>query len=237
MLRESCIRNFLNNFLPNVYEVSQGYVIGQNGDISHQCDIIIYHKTYTPYFHTPEGQRFFPIESVIAVGEVKSKVTGIILDDALTKLCNIKKMRDNISHASIAFCRPSQERKFNTTLHLRDQVITFLLCDEFDCSNDIVVERMKKNYNGSLPRHRVNLLTSIHNGTCLYKDSNKKQWMYPIDKDGKELPLQLVLPDNVSHIAVFVRYLILLIEDTTVLYPELTEHLNSIMVSRSIDLE
>lgn len=59
MLREACIREFLSQFLPDIYAVSQGYIIGQNGDISHQCDVIIYHKDYMPNFHTSECQRFF----------------------------------------------------------------------------------------------------------------------------------------------------------------------------------
>ncbi|KAJ8742152.1 MULTISPECIES: DUF6602 domain-containing protein [Aeromonas] len=238
MLREACVRELLKNFLPNIYGVAQGYVIGQNDEISHQCDLIIYHKSYTPYFHTPEEQRFFPIESVIAVGEIKSKVDGTVLDDALEKLANIKLMREAITDAEIALCRPSTDRDYAPKDYLRDQVVTFIVCEEFTCSNEILSGRIKKSWADSLPRHRVNLICAIRNGTCTYKDGNNRPWMYPIEPDGTELPVRLVVPapGKYGHIALFLRYLIILIEDNTVLYPELTRHLNSLFVCSNIDI-
>lgn len=237
MHREACIRTFLGTFLTNIYGVSQGFVIGQDGEVSHQCDVIIYHKDYTPYFHTPEGQRFFPIESVIAVGEVKSKVDGSVLNDAFEKLTNIKKMRERISGAVIATCRPRSEEKFNPKEYTRDQLVTFLLCDEVKCSNDLLVTKVNKSWGESGPRHRVNMILSIKSGTYLYKDTDSRPWMYPIDVDGSILPVQLrtAISPN-SHIALFVRYLMMAIEDTTVLYPELTLHLRNQLNCESLDL-
>ena len=237
MHRESCIRSFLNTFLPDIYGVSQGFVIGQDGSVSHQCDVIIYHAEFTPYFHTPEGQRFFPIESVIAVGEVKSKVDGSVLDDALEKLCNIKRMRDSITDASVATSRPSGQTNFDPQSNYRDQVVTFLLCEEVECMNSTLVGRILKEWNGSEARHRVNMVASIKSGTYLYKDSNSRPWMYPIEPDGSELSVRLMTPISAnSHIALFIRYLILAIEDTKVLYPELTLHLNELLGCNVTDL-
>jgi hypothetical protein len=238
MLREACVRGLLKNFLPGIYGVAQGYVIGQNDEISHQCDLIIYHKSYTPYFHTPEEQRFFPIESVIAVGEIKSKADGTVLDDALEKLAHIKLMREAITDAAIAQCRPSTNRNYAPKDQIRDQIITFIVCEEFTCSNEILSERIKKSWANSLPRHRVNLISAIRSGTCTYKDGNNRPWMYPIEPDGTELPIRLVVPTpgKHGHIALFLRYLIMLIEDNTVLYPELTKHLNSLLVCQNIDI-
>lgn len=237
MHRESCIRSFLNTFLPDIYGVSQGFVIGQDGSVSHQCDVIIYHKEFTPYFHTPEGQRFFPIESVIAVGEVKSKVDGSVLDDALKKLCNIKRMRDSITSASVATSRPSGQRSFDPRSNYRDQVVTFLLCEEVECMNSTLAGRILKVWDGSEARHRVNMIVSIKSGTFLYKDINSKAFMYPVASDGSELSVQIMTPISVnSHIALFVRYLIIAIEDTKVLYPELTLHLNEQLDCNATDL-
>ncbi len=89
---------------------------------------------------------------------------------------------------------------------------------------------LKKSWDGSEPRHRVNLLTSVNGGTCVYKDTAGRPWMYPIEPDGTELPIQLRTPNNNNgHMALFIRYLAMLIEDTTIVYPELTVHLDSIM--------
>lgn len=238
MLREACVRGLLKNFLPGIYGVAQGYVIGQNDEVSHQCDLIIYHKNFTPYFHTPEEQRFFPVESVIAVGEIKSKIDGAVLDDALSKLAKVKMMRESVTDAVIARCRPHENRIYSPKINLRDQIITFLIGEEFVCSNNIVSERIKKPWGASLPRHRVNLVATIKSGTCTYKDENSRPWMYPVEPSGVELPVRLITsePGMYGHLALFLRYLIMLVEDCTVLYPELTRHLDSLLVCSSTDL-
>ena len=238
MLREACVRGLLKNFLPGIYGVAQGYVIGQNDEVSHQCDLIIYHKEFTPYFHTPEEQRFFPVESVIAVGEIKSKIDGVTLDDALSKLARVKMMRESVIDSPIARCRPHESRVYSPSIYLRDQLVTFLIGDEFVCGNNVLSERIKKPWEASLPRHRVNLVATINSGTCAYKDNNDKPWMYPTDPSGAELPVRLITsqPGKYGHLALFLRYLMLLIEDSTVLYPELTKHLSGLFVCSSTDL-
>ncbi|NMZ27575.1 hypothetical protein HBO40_08080 [Pseudomonas protegens] len=238
MLREACVRGLLKNFLPSIYGVAQGYVIGQNDEVSHQCDLIIYHKNFTPYFHTPEEQRFFPVESVIAVGEIKSKIDGAVLDDALSKLAKVKMMRESVIDAAIARCRTNENRGYSPKVNLRDQLVTFLIGEEFVCGNNVISERMKKSWGASLPRHRVNLVATVKSGACIYKDGNKRPWMYPLEPSGEELPVMLVTsdPGKYGHLALFLRYLITLIEDCTVLYPELTKHLESLLIGYSVDL-
>lgn len=238
MLRESCIRNFLSNFFPDQYGIGQGYVIGQNDEISHQCDIIIYHKSYTPYFHTPEHQRFFPIESVIAAGEVKSKITGEKLDDSLKKLTKIKQMRESITNATIAYCRPNVTRKFDPVNDIRDQLVTFLIGEEFVCSDDVLAGRIKKSWDNSFPRHRVNLTTAINSGTCLYKDVTGISFWYPIEPNGNELPIRLITPlqDSYGHLAIFIHYLSMLIENCTVLFPEMAKHFSPLFKMNIKDL-
>ncbi|CAH8190779.1 hypothetical protein VAEU17_2090001 [Vibrio aestuarianus] len=81
------------------------------------------------------------------------------------------------------------------------------------------------------------MVASIKSGTYLYKDSNSRPWMYPIEPDGSELSVRLMTPISAnSHIAAFIRYLILAIEDTTVLYPELTLHLRELLGCNVTDL-
>jgi hypothetical protein len=58
-LRESLLRDLLKNFLPEEYGVSQGFVISPDGEISNQCDVVVYSRRYTPLIRTPEHQRFF----------------------------------------------------------------------------------------------------------------------------------------------------------------------------------
>lgn len=235
MLREACARELLKNFLPSIYGVSHGYIVSQNGEVSHQCDMIIYHKNFTPRLHTPEGQKFFPMESVIAIGEIKSKVDRRVLDDAIEKLTRIKIMREQIEvDTAIARRRPAVNRKYSPVNDIRDQVATFIMCEEFTCSKTLLSERIKKAWAGSSPRHRVNLITAIRGGTCTYSLDNKS-WMYPVEPEGSELPVRFDIPEpgGIGHLALFIRYLLMIIEDNTVLYPELTRHLGKLLIQNT----
>jgi hypothetical protein len=46
-LRESLIRDLLRNFLAEGFGISQGFVIAPNGDVSNQCDVIVYSRAHT----------------------------------------------------------------------------------------------------------------------------------------------------------------------------------------------
>ena len=108
--RESLLRELLSTFLPEAYGVSQGFIVAPDGEVSKQCDVIIYVRYYTPAIRTPEQQRFFPVESVVAVGEVKSVIEGAALRDALEKLVAVKAMRSGLAEPAIAFQRPELGR-------------------------------------------------------------------------------------------------------------------------------
>ena len=71
MYREKIIREFLAPFLPTRLAIGSGFVITAANNISTQCDIIIYDKEHTPVIENGE-QRFFPVECVVGVIEVKS---------------------------------------------------------------------------------------------------------------------------------------------------------------------
>ena len=80
--REEIVKNYLKNILPDRMEIGSGFVVTANGKVSTQCDIIIYDKTVTPLIRDEKNHRFFPIESVIAVGEIKSKLSQTELKEA-----------------------------------------------------------------------------------------------------------------------------------------------------------
>lgn len=57
--------------------------------------IISIFKEHTPLIEN-SGQRFFPVECVAGVIEVKSKLTKATLKEALVKLAAIKDLRNDI---------------------------------------------------------------------------------------------------------------------------------------------
>jgi hypothetical protein len=69
---EAIIRNKLSLFLPERYLVKQGQIIDELGNVSNQFDIIIFDRLNTPkFFESTNGTVYYPIESVLAIGEIK----------------------------------------------------------------------------------------------------------------------------------------------------------------------
>lgn len=74
-LRESFLTNLLNHFIPERYGIGSGVIINPFGNQSKQWDIIIYDKDILPPFVFEMSRGLFPAETVLAVIEVKSKLT------------------------------------------------------------------------------------------------------------------------------------------------------------------
>ena len=69
---ESIIREKISLFLPERYLVKQGQIIDHLGNVSNQFDIIIFDRLSTPkFFESMNGSVYYPIETVLAVGEIK----------------------------------------------------------------------------------------------------------------------------------------------------------------------
>ncbi|MBN1989768.1 MAG: hypothetical protein JW783_10260 [Bacteroidales bacterium] len=69
---EGLVRAKISLFLPERYLVKQGHVVNSEGKVSNQFDIIIFDRLNTPkFFESNSSTVFYPIESVLAVGEIK----------------------------------------------------------------------------------------------------------------------------------------------------------------------
>jgi hypothetical protein len=69
---EHLILEKISLFLPERYLVKQGHIVNSAGKISNQFDIIIFDRLNTPkFFESKNKTVFYPIESVLAVGEIK----------------------------------------------------------------------------------------------------------------------------------------------------------------------
>jgi len=74
--REEIIRRFLRDYLPKRFEVATGFVFDCHGQVSNQLDIIVADSLVSPRFEAAGGIRFYPVESVVGVGQVKSTMTS-----------------------------------------------------------------------------------------------------------------------------------------------------------------
>jgi len=74
LLTEEILRKFLATFLPKGVSVEQGFIVGVDGELSRQIDIIIYDSLkHAPYYRINDII-VVPSSSVIAVVEVKTTV-------------------------------------------------------------------------------------------------------------------------------------------------------------------
>lgn len=153
--RETVIKNWLSLYIPQIYGIDSGFVITSSNKVSTQCDIIIFDKRATPKIDN-NGQRFFPIETVVAVGEIKSNIqSSVDLNKYLVKLAEIKKLRLEIKPDSEIYERrfetdakrlfetrpdfiqpnlesPNNYLEVSFTGNPFDNIYTFLICNKFD---------------------------------------------------------------------------------------------------------
>ncbi len=123
--REEILRRFLAAYLPKRFEISTGFVFDSAGRLSKQLDIIIADGGLSPRFETSGGRRYYPCESVVGVGQVRSAVTSRReLFDALDNLESTKAL--DRSASGRAYDRTYREQIDHTSNYLH-QIFTFLV--------------------------------------------------------------------------------------------------------------
>ena len=74
LVTEEVMRTFLRTHLPKSVSVEQGFILTPAGELSRQCDIIIYDSSrWGPFFRVNDVV-IVPAESVVAVVEVKTTI-------------------------------------------------------------------------------------------------------------------------------------------------------------------
>lgn len=102
--REEVLRQFFRDFLPQRFGVSTGFVFDSVGNISRQIDIVIYDKQVCPNLQSGGGRRLFPCESVVCVGEVKSRLDSVDrVRDALENLRSVKVLDRSALGSNISY--------------------------------------------------------------------------------------------------------------------------------------
>jgi hypothetical protein len=127
MYKERTLRELLKFIVPFKYEITDGYIINSSDESSTQCDIILFDKVNTPLIEFGNRFQFIPVESVVAIGEVKSTLTKNQLIDTALKLSKNKQI-----------CKPSSEySKLNPNYKLElFAPFSFIICDNIIGIND-----------------------------------------------------------------------------------------------------
>lgn len=84
--------DLLSEYLPRRYQVASAHVVDSKGEVSHQIDIVIFDRQYSPFMFTFKGKHFVPAESVYAVFEAKQELTTEDLGYAAKKIASVRKL-------------------------------------------------------------------------------------------------------------------------------------------------
>lgn len=138
--REAAARKKLESVLPCGIGVGTGFVYDRKGNVSQQCDVVIYEKDFVlKYSHNDDkSNTYYNCESVIAVGEVKSTAPISDVKDALEKFVSLNKLRRSNNSSTIfrkylssQSLQGTQEEAYDPATKELDQIYKFFLCKNF----------------------------------------------------------------------------------------------------------
>jgi hypothetical protein len=229
MYRESIVRDFLKFIVPRGLDISTGFLISTMNDVSTQCDIVIYDSRMTPLCQEGDRQRFFPVESVFCIGEVKSTMSKAQLAEALNKLAAIKALGERIANPSIP--GRNAAAPFDAINNPYDLIPSVLICQKLDFSLANIENEIDGMYDPSVHhRHKHNMILSIDDGLLSYYDNNSKNLPYP-RLGGSDLKNRFTYPDTnpYLHHKLFGAYVFMLTANKTLLYPEFSDYMGGIL--------
>ncbi len=201
--REQAVRLKLEKLFPQAVGVGTGCVIDVQNNTSKQTDIIIYEKDVCPIFSindTPESS-YYPCESVIAVGEVKSTLNTADLLDAFAKIESVKSLKryGNQGTSFRKYCSRSvilgaTSETFDQINKPLDQIYGFVICEKIGLTIDTFLlkcgEEIKKRSAYLVPNMIVSLCDGVlvHINTKMNKfciDSSPADALYFVNKQGE----------------------------------------------------
>jgi hypothetical protein len=102
---EMILRDYLSDLSPKRYKVGQGFICDPTkaGQVSNQCDILVYDQTDYPLIHSEGEIKVVWPESVHMVIEVKTKLNEQRLHKAIKNIRKAKELRQIILGIIFAF--------------------------------------------------------------------------------------------------------------------------------------
>ncbi len=226
--RENICKEILEFAIPQKFSISTGFLINSYDEVSTQCDVVIYDLNNTPLITEGNNNRFFPVEPVLAIGEMKSSLSIQDLCDALVKISNIKKLKriDQI------FCINHVESEIhNPQSNPFDTIFTFIICEKIDGFNfdklkEKIVETYKQNEIPSYLFH--NVILSLNDGVIIYnnqyehlrKGIKKNQKMYMPSAIGKDFEIYHQNIDVYHSVQFLLTSLSNFLMNANIYYPE-----------------
>lgn len=228
--REKICDELIKFSIPSKFETGTGFLINSFDKISTQSDILIYDLNNTPVIKKDSKTRFFPVETVVGVGEIKSRLKISDLCKAAIKLSKTKRIKQ-ISPTN-PFCINNQNKKsFNPDLDGHDTLFSFLICEEIEGFEvQKVFQKLNEAYIDSEIEYeyRHNVILSLNDGVLTYKNQFNNlpaaiplnQKMYIPKVLNKEFENDIVVGDYYDKISYILTSLSNFLMNVNIYYPE-----------------
>lgn len=177
--KEIKIQKSIEAMLPNGVGVGRGFVFDSYGNISNQCDFILYEKNLIPIFISNDNDEYsyYPCEGVIAVGEIKSTLNKESLNDSLSKLEKLKTMKrhyndnHNFRHFLLGPTMYGDDSEiFDPENKCFDNIFTFIFCRDNVMSVDTQLNILINGY-------RENMMLGVNRIYSLNKQIISKAYL------------------------------------------------------------
>ena len=94
-LRESTVKKFLVEHLPERFGITSGFAMSADGVFSNEADLLIVDKLNNAPFYPGSDKELWPVESIYALVEVKTRLGPSDLSDAVAKGRRFKTLNRN----------------------------------------------------------------------------------------------------------------------------------------------
>lgn len=231
MARETICKNFIKEFLPGIYDVGSGFIINNKGEVSTQCDLVIYDKEYTPLLKDGVNKKFYIAETCVAIGEVKSILSKDKFKEALGKLAEISKMRELEIKSGFIRRHYTRDIAYNPAGNPYDQWFSFLICEKFDFDISNIENEIDEFYGDIEYHNRCNMILSLNDGLLTYfaetlaKERKTVTIQYPLK--GVTKPLFITGEKGYVPCKLFMSYLYNSITETTIIHPDLVNYIGN----------
>ena len=156
--RESALREFLRSCLPAPFGVSRGEVAAATGEVSHQVDVLVYDALRAPVLLGAEDSLLVAAESVYAAIEVKPKLRGREVKEAVANIASVK-----------ALPRSALLRPPGAGLAPEQNPPVFGAVFSFDSVDPLLVARQLRDHNAGLHPSLWVDYVCIHDRAVIYR--------------------------------------------------------------------
>jgi|GEM_PF-2844939 len=157
--REAIIRNFLQKHLPKRFEASTGFLFDCHGRVSDQLDVIIANTLAGPRFETAGEKRYYPCEAVVAVGQIKSRLTSRSEFTKALKNLESARVLDRSAAGTARDIRTNE--LLNPKENHKDQIFTFLLVSGKSLARRSMQEHVLEHVLATAPEAWPNIILAM----------------------------------------------------------------------------